>query len=78
MDLLPDLGEPGILDELLYFGPLVLQVVLGVFFFWLATRWMKEAPWYARGVVMLMLVFVADVFLVIIFVGLGRILIGGN
>ena len=76
MDLLPELGEPGILDELLYFGPLVLQVILCVFFFWLVTRWMKEAPWYARGVVTLMLVFVADVLLFFIVIGLGIILIG--
>lgn len=48
MDFFPDLGEPGFFDELFYFGPLILQVLLGAFFFWLTGRWMKIAGWGLR------------------------------
>lgn len=41
MDFFPDLGEPGIFDELFYFGPIVLVLFLGCFIFWLLGRWVK-------------------------------------
>lgn len=63
MDLFPDLGEPGILDELFYFGPVVLQVILGSFFFWLSGCWMRNAGWGLRVLAAVGLVLVADLML---------------
>ncbi len=63
MDFFPNLGEPGIFDELFYFGPLVLQVVLGAFFFWLTGRWMKGAGWGDRIGCTVVMVLAADVLL---------------
>jgi hypothetical protein len=48
MDFFPDLGEPGLLDELFYLGPIVLQAILGWFFFWLLGLKMKSAGLGAR------------------------------
>lgn len=68
MDFFPDLGEPGIFDELFYFGPLILQLLLGAFFFWLTGRWMKTAGWGIRFVSSIGMTLVADLLL---FVALG-------
>ena len=67
MDLGPDLGEPGILDELFYFGPLVLQVVLGAFFFWCTGRWIKDQGWAVRAFIAVNIVLVVDLFLLVAF-----------
>ena len=67
MDLFPDLGEPGILDELFYFGPLVLQVILGAFFFWRAGRWMKNAGWGVRAVAAVGMALATDLLLFVAF-----------
>jgi len=66
MDFFPDLGEPGFLDELFYLGPLALQIVLGVFFFWLLGRWRSKEAWLRRGVVAIGLVLAVDLVLLAI------------
>lgn len=67
MDFFPDLGEPGIFDELFYFGNLVIQVLLGAFYFWLTGRWMKTAGWEIRFVSIVGMVLAADLLLWIAF-----------
>ena len=60
MDLFPSLGEPGILDDLFWFGPLAIQIVFAVFFFWLTAKWMKgQSNWSRLGMTFWM-VLVAD------------------
>ena len=68
MDFFPDLGEPGIFDELFYFGPLILQLLVGVFFFWLTGRWMKTAGWRIRFCGTVGMIFAADLLLFVAFV----------
>lgn len=67
MDLFPDLGEPGIFDELFYFGPLILQLLLGAFFFWLTGRWMRTEGWGVRLVASVGMVLVVDLLLFVAF-----------
>lgn len=47
MNFFPDLGEPGLLDEMFCFGPIVFQVLLGAFFYWMTGHWMKGS---GRGI----------------------------
>lgn len=68
MDLFPELGEPGILDELFYFGPLFLQIILGMFCFWLTGCGTKRPGWGIRFVSIVGMVLGADLLLLIIFV----------
>ena len=68
MDFFPDLGEPGLFDELFYFGPLILQLLLGAFFFWLTGRWTNEVGWGERFVITVGMVLVADLILCIVLV----------
>ena len=67
MDFFPDLGEPGVFDELFYFGPLILQLLLGAFFFWLTGRWMKTAAWGIRLVSTVGMLLAADLLLFVAF-----------
>lgn len=67
MDFFPDLGEPGILDEVFYFGPIVLEVMLGVFLFWLTGHMMKGARLGARIGATVGLVIAANLLLFIAF-----------
>ena len=66
MDFFPSLGEPGILDELFWFGPLALQLILGAFFFWLTGRWMKEESKGTRVTTAFGMVIVADLLLFVV------------
>ena len=63
MDLLPCLGEPGLLDDLFWFGPIALQLILGVVFFWLTGKWMKKEPRGRRVISTIGMVIVADLLL---------------
>jgi asparagine N-glycosylation enzyme membrane subunit Stt3 len=63
MDYFPDLGEPGIFDELFYFGPIVFQVVSAEFFFWLTGRWIEKPRVGMRLLVTIGLILVADLLL---------------
>lgn len=65
MDVIPDLGEQGLFDELFYFGPLILQLLLGAFFFWLTGRWMKTAGWGIRIVSAVGMILAADLLLLV-------------
>jgi hypothetical protein len=67
MDFFPSLGEPGILDDLFWFGPLVLQVILGAFFFWLTGRWMRKESRGTRLVCAVGMVIGCDVLLFLAF-----------
>ncbi len=67
MDFFPDLGEHGIIDELFYFVPLILQVLLGAFFFWLTGRWMKNAGWGLRFMGAVGMLLAADLLLFVAF-----------
>ena len=49
MDLFPSLGEAGIFDELFWFGPLALQILLAAFFYWLTAKWMEDQSKWARA-----------------------------
>jgi hypothetical protein len=64
MDFFPDLGEPGLIDELFYFGPVLLQVLLGMLGYWLTGRMMLPDR-RARLAAMLGIVLTAD-FLVLL------------
>ncbi|MCX6995695.1 MAG: hypothetical protein NTV49_01075 [Kiritimatiellaeota bacterium] len=66
MDLFPNLGEAGILDDLLWFGPVALQIILAAFFFWLTAKWMKDRSKWSRAGMTLGLVVGADVVLIIL------------
>lgn len=63
MDFFPDLGEPGIFDELFYFGPLILQLLLGAFFYWLTGRWIKTAGLGIRFLISVGMTLAADLLL---------------
>jgi hypothetical protein len=69
MDFLPSLGEPGILDELFWFGPLVFQLVMGVFFFWLTGtgQWMKGESIGTRIFFAGVMLFASDFLLFMVF-----------
>ena len=67
MDFIPDLGEPGIFDELFYFGPLVLQVIMGALFLWVTGRWLKGDSWWMRILSAFGMVLAADFLLLLIF-----------
>lgn len=66
MDFFPSLGEPGILDELFWFGPLGLQFILGLIFFCLLGPRMKGVG-MKRFAATVGLVFVADIVLFHVF-----------
>ena len=72
MDLLPSLGEPGIFDELFYFGPLALQLILGFVFFRITGRWLKIEHKAERALNAAMMVLGVDVLLLAIFIIIGR------
>lgn len=63
MDFLPSLGEPGILDDLFWFGPLALQFIMGAIFFWLTGGWIKKESKGIRLASALGMVVVADLLL---------------
>lgn len=63
MDFFPDLGEPGLWDEIFYFGPFVLQVILGVFFFSLSGRWLVESEWRLRILSAIVMLFLTNLVL---------------
>ena len=66
MDLFPSLGEPGILDDLFWFGPLAVQIILAVFFFWLAAKWIRNQSKWSRAGATFWMVAGTDVLLVIL------------
>ena len=63
MDFFPSLGEPGILDDLFWFGPLALQFVLVTFFFWLTGKWMNKESKGTRVMLAFGMVILADLLL---------------
>ena len=67
MDFFPDLGEPGIFDELFYFGPVVFVVMLGVFIFRLLGRRMKGDGLGVRIVSTAGLLFILTILFFIVF-----------
>lgn len=66
MDLLPGLGEPGLLDELFWFGPPVLQLILGFFFYWLSGKWLKNESKSTRAFTAAGMVVLTDLLLLFI------------
>ena len=70
MDLFPSLGEPGILDELFWFGPIVLQFILGGLFFWLTGRMIKKTATAARAAASLGLLVAVDILLFVAFMAI--------
>ncbi len=67
MEFFPSLGEPGILDDLFWFGPLVLQLILAAFFFWLTGTWMKKESKGARVASAFGMLIFADLLLFVVF-----------
>ena len=63
MDFFPELGEPGLADELIYFGPLILQIALGAFYFWLLGRRFRRSNPLSRIAATIGLLFASDVIL---------------
>lgn len=67
MDFFPDLGEPGFLDEAFYFGPIVLEVILGLIIFWMLGRLMNSSGLSARIAATVGLVIAVNILLFIAF-----------
>ena len=68
MDFFPSLGESGLLDELFWFGPLALQLILYVFFFWLTGKWIHMKSRGTRFAFAVVMLIAADILLFVAFV----------
>ncbi len=75
MDFIPDLGEPGIIDEIIYIGPLILQVFLLVVFFYAARIWNPNLGIMGRVGVAIVCVILSDIVLFVILMVAGSVLL---
>ncbi len=66
MDFFPGLGEPGIFDDLFWFGPIILQVILLSLFFWVIGKRTVDKTKRERVVMAFSMTLVADLFLFVV------------
>ena len=71
MDFIPELGEPGIFDELFWFTPIILQIILAILYYKLLKYLKLKISLSIKILIVCILIIITDILL---FVIIGKIM----